>query len=494
MAGSLPTRSHRLKGVLLGTVALGLASPGLAAEPSDLERKLEQLLQEVEALKRSQEEQRQYMEEQQRKLEAQEQLLETQRDQIQAQDERIDQQEEAVLAAPAQAVTAGEHPGSFRIPGSNTSVKIGGYVKGDLFYDINSDTGDSFASSAIPADGTDEKEGSFRSHSRQTRINLTTWTPVEDLGEVRTFIEGDFFGGGGNEVFSNSTSFRIRHAFGEFTTDGFSALFGQTWTNFMPLTSYPETIDFFGPIGIPFVRQGQARFTYRGFDNWALSGSVENSELTGRDGTIESGTTIGSESSGDVQFGIDTIPDFTAAAEYDRDGWNFKVAGLARLLATESGGGAPQDDEQFGWGAFLGGVVPIGNYVPFLGDDSIQANFTYGNGVGRYMLGGFGQDARVDDDGEVDAIESWGFAGSYTHHWSDTFRSNAVYGHWTVDGDDRLGDDDTARLQTVHANLIWSPTDRVNIGIEWIYGLRTFQESDLDNTAQRVQFAAQYLF
>ena len=498
MSASFPKRSSTLKGLLLSTVALGLASPAIAAEASDLEQKLEKLLEEVEALKQSQQEQRELMDKQQREIEAREQLIEEQRKQIEkqieAQNEKIEQQGERIVAAPAQAVTVGDQPGSLKIPGTNTSIKIGGYAKADFFYDVNSDTGDSFAASAIPADGTDEKEGNFRAHSRQTRVNLETWTPIEPLGVVNTFIEGDFFGAGGNEVFSNSTSFRIRHAYGEFTRDNFGVLFGQTWTNFMPLASYPETVDFFGPAGIPFVRQGQARFTYTALDNLSISFSAENSELTARDGSVDSGNIIGSDSPQDLQFGIDRIPDFTAAIEYldEERGWDFKVSGVARLLGTESGGGAPQDDEEFGWGVFAGGVVPIGELVPIFGEDALAVNFTYGDGVGRYILNGFAQDAFIDDDGEIDPIEAWSLAAGYTHFWTDTFRSNLVYGHYEVG--DTFGDDDTERLQTIHANLIWSPTERVNLGLEWIGGLRSFEDSDLDNTAQRIQFGAQYFF
>jgi hypothetical protein len=497
MFGSLPKRSSTLKGLLLSTVALGLASPALAAEGPDLEQKLERLLEEVEALKRSQQEQREQLEKQQREIEAREQLLEEQRKlvdkQIEAQNERIEQREKMV-AAPAQAVTVGEEPGSLKIPGTNTSIKIGGYTKADFFYDVNADTGDSFAASAIPPDDVDAKEGQFRAHARQTRVNLTTWTPIEPLGEVRTFIEGDFFGAGGNEVFSNSTSFRIRHAYAEFTRDSFSGLFGQTWTNFMPLASYPETVDFFGPAGIPFARQGQARFTYTPLENLAVSFSAENSELSAREGTITSGTIIDSSGASGLQFGIDKIPDFTAAVEYldEERGWDFKVSGVARLLGTETGGGAPQDEEKFAWGVLVGGVVPLGELVPIFGEDAIAANFAYGNGIGRYILNGFGEDAVVDDDGDLNVIETWGVAAGYTHFWTDTFRSNLVYGHYEVG--DTVGDDDTERLQTLHANLIWSPSDRVNIGLEWIGGLRTFQDSSLDNTAQRVQVGVQVFF
>lgn len=475
-----PSRGSTARAALLAGVAFGLAMPAQATESDDvkkLEQQLQILMQELQEIKARQREQ-------QETIESQNKQIEEQKEQIQAQDERIEQREE-VTPAPAQAVTGGDYPGSFKLPGSDTSVKIGGYVKGDFIYDVNSDTGDSFAVSAIPADGTDEEEESFRAHAKQTRINLTTWTPTEEIGEIKTFIEGDFFGSGGNEVFSNSTLFRIRHAYAQVTQEDFNVLFGQTWTNFMPLDSYPETVDFFGPAGIPFIRQGQARFTYTGLENVSLSFAVENSELSARGDTVETASNIQSEAG--LEFGIDTLPDFTGAVEYSRDGWSARAAGVARLLATDTGGGAPTDEEELGWGIFAGAVIPT------FGDDTLQLNFTYGDGVGRYLINGFGQDAFVDPTtGSLDAIEAWGAAVGYTHHWTDTLRSNLVYGHYEVE--DTFGPDDTERLQSIHANVIWSPVERVNLGLEWMYGMRSFEDGDLDNDAQRVQFGAQFLF
>jgi len=474
------SRRWTTRAAFLAGVALIPVMQAQATEPVDVEqlqRQLETLMQELQEIKARQKQQQETIESQNRQIEEQQKTL-------QSQDERIDTQEE-VTAAPAQVVTAGDHPGSFKLPGTDTSVKIGGYVKADFFYDVNSDTGDSFAVSAIPADGTDEEEGSFRAHARQTRLNLTTWTPTDAIGEIKTFIEGDFFGAGGNEVFSNSTLFRIRHAYGQISQDDLSLLFGQTWTNFMPLASYPETIDFFGPAGIPFVRQGQARLTYTGFENFSLSASVENSELTARDGTIEDSSDIRSEAG--LEFGIDTLPDFTGAVEYSRDGWSAKLAGVARLLETDTGGGAPSDEQEFAWGVFAGAVVPT------FGEDTFQLNFAYGDGIGRYILNGFGQDAFVDPaTGSLETIEAWGAAIGYTHHWADTLRSNLVYGHYEVE--DTFGADDTERLQSFHVNLIWSPVERINLGVEGMYGIRSFEDDDLDNDALRFQFAAQYIF
>ena len=104
------------------------------------------------------------------------------------------------------------------------------------------------------------------------------------MGPLKTRFEGDFFGSGGNQIFSNSTSFRLRHAFG--SVGGLLA--GQTWSNFMPIESYPGTVDFNGPAGLTFIRQAQLRYTHKIDDHLTLRGSVENSEFNGRaaDGTV----------------------------------------------------------------------------------------------------------------------------------------------------------------------------------------------------------------
>lgn len=481
MDGQSRKRGSALRAVLLGSVALGLAVPNFAmgAEPAvDQTEKINQLEEQMELLMQELQELRAKQGEQQDTIQTQEQRIE-------AQEQQIEQQQ--ATPAPAQAVTGGDKPGSFKLPGTNTSVKIGGYVKGDAIYDVNSDLGDTFAVSAIPADGSTaaEREGHFRAHARQTRVNLQSWTPTE-FGEIHTYIEGDFFGTGGNEVFSNSTSFRLRHAFGELGP----LLVGQTWSNFMYLPSYPDTIDFFGPAGIPFVRQGQVRYTHEASDNLSLSLAIENSEFSGRGPNEE---TIGStrNTANDLQFGIDTLPDFTARATYSTDLFSANLSGVARLLDVDDGGLGAADDSEFGWGVLAAGVLNLGELSGIFGQDSLQANFTYGDGIGRYLINGFNQDARLNASGNLDTIESWGVAASYTHYWTDDLRSNLVYGHYDTEN---FAPDATDTLQSIHVNLMWTPFDQVQLGLEWMYGMRSFGDSDLDNDAQRVQFAAQFFF
>ncbi|WP_330217999.1 porin [Marinobacter similis] len=88
------------------------------------------------------------------------------------------------------------------VPGTNTTVTIGGYVKLDMIYDFDQDMGDSLFVAGLDT-ANSESDPSFRAHARQSRVRIKTTTPTE-VGDVKTTVEGDFYGGGGNEIFSNS--------------------------------------------------------------------------------------------------------------------------------------------------------------------------------------------------------------------------------------------------------------------------------------------------
>src|SRR6185295_1815391 len=98
-----------------------------------------------------------------------------------------------------------KYPGFFRIPGTPTFLKIGGYFKTDVLYD-GKPAGDpeKFVPSSIPSGvpGVNNTTVSIR----PSRINLDFRVPVKSVGDVRFFVEADFFG-------SSSTTPRLRHAY-----------------------------------------------------------------------------------------------------------------------------------------------------------------------------------------------------------------------------------------------------------------------------------------
>lgn len=269
--------SRSIRSILVGSsAALALSAGGtaLAAGSGDLETppSLDRGTVEVDALK---EQMRILME----RIDQLEQQQATSDQQV---EEKLAEMEGKVDTVPANVVVGGDIPGSFKLPGSDTSVAVSGYVKGDFIYDLDADVGDSFSVASIPLDSAPDRDN-VRLHARQSRLRVKSHTDLGNGGAIDTHIEGDFFGGGGNQFFSNSSSFRIRHAYGAYNTGNGTFLAGQTWTLFGGF-NYVSTVDFFAPNGQVFLRQGQLRWTHP--SGFAIS--VENPESFVADSAGES--------------------------------------------------------------------------------------------------------------------------------------------------------------------------------------------------------------
>lgn len=363
---------------------------------------------------------------------------------------------------------------------ADTDWEVGGYVKLDAIFDADADVGDSFVFSSIPREGSvaDERDTNVRLHARQSRLWIKTSTETKK-GPLKTHIQGDFFGGGGNQSLSNSSSFRIRHAYLE--TDHW--LFGQTWSNFMTLHAYPETVDFFGPVGIPFVRQGQIRYTFKSGENTTVSFSVENPET---DGTDSTGALV-RESGGGI--GKDEFPDITFAWQKSMGGVTIRTMAVVRDLAVDDGLPAGIDDSESGVGVGFSGTGNIGN-------DSLGGYIYAGDGIGRYLINGVGKDLHVDlATRKVETLDAMGGGFSYTHAWTPKARTNVVIGFYEVDDAEDfaglLGGFD--ELRSLHVNLMWEPWENTTLGFELIRGEIDFVDGT-DNDATRFQFGAQRNF
>ena len=336
-----------------------------------------------------------------------------------------------------------------RIPATNTAVTLSGYVRGDFRYDDSSDLGDSFVVSSIPADGSagDERDGHVRLHARQSRLIVSSETELSNGKKLTTRFEGDFFGNGGNESFSNSTSFRLRNAVASYD----KWLIGQTWSNFMDFVAYPTTVDFFGPAGKSFARQGQIRYT---LDN-GLSFSIENPETDGNGalGRIR-------ESTGGP--GADLLPDFTAAWRGGPGGagGSYEFSGIVRVLGVDgvTDAGIEVDETTTGFGFNLAGGWSFGPV-------SVAASVTAGDGIGRYIINGAGNGAFVEDDGDFDAVSAVGYSANVKYDWTENSSSLLAIGGFE-NGDTAANGIDN--LQTIHLNYIWSPYPSSSFGVEII--------------------------
>ncbi|MCP4330912.1 MAG: hypothetical protein GY791_21195 [Alphaproteobacteria bacterium] len=426
-------------------------------------------------------------------------------------------QEQQYVAAPANAVVGGDKPGSFRLPGSNTSVAIGGYAKLDLIYDINNYQGNSFSFGGIPLNAPPnsartEADGNFRLHARQSRLWVKTWTPT-DWGEFATHIEGDFEGAGGNEVFSNSSSFRLRHAYGQLG----NVLAGQTWTNFSTPFEWPGTIDFFGTIGTSFVRQAQLRYTAPLGNGMSLAVAIENPEndgllcnaglggctaavRTGTAGTNATATAAGVSGSRST----DAAPDLTARFQWGANWGTVAVAAVGRYFRVLEGSAiaamtptstsySGADDTAFGWGANVAAVFNL----PW-GNDSVGVQGIYGDGLGRYGIWGgpayiasnAGPNAAAPN---IQTVETWGANAWIEHWWTSSLFSVLAGGYASFNYPTGFAQGFTDHIVSGHVNLQWKPVSRATIGIEGSYGHRE-TTAGLQGDATRVQVGFQWGF
>ena len=157
-----------------------------------------------------------------------------------------------------------KYHGFFRLPGTQDILKIGGYFKTDFIYDLKpAGNTDSFIPSSFPIPQPTSVNNSTIS-IRPTRLNLDFRVPTTKVGEVRFYLEGDFFG-------TNSTTPRLRHAYAQVA----NFLLGQTFTNFMDPDAFPDTLDFQGPNGMVSLRNPQLRYGFALSPSTTLYISVE---------------------------------------------------------------------------------------------------------------------------------------------------------------------------------------------------------------------------
>jgi DcaP outer membrane protein len=145
------------------------------------------------------------------------------------------------------------------------SFEIYGFAQADYIQDIGGrlspEWDDAFRPSKIGIDGQYGGDGQSSVSVKQSRFGVKGALPTGSSGTPINFkFEFDLFGTG---VDAGQTTFRLRHAYGEWGT----LLAGQTNSLFMDGDVFPNTIDYWGPTGMVFYRNVQIRWTPYRTDN-----------------------------------------------------------------------------------------------------------------------------------------------------------------------------------------------------------------------------------
>jgi DcaP outer membrane protein len=347
-------------------------------------------------------------------------------------------------------------PGWIAIPKTPVKFKIGGYVKFDLIHDFDPiNSPDFFDVSKIPTDGS--KGESTHMHAKETRIFVDFRSPSK-VGELRGYIEGDFYGSGG--------AFRLRHGYVEIVGKW---LAGQTWTNFMDESMIPPTLDFEKPAAYAFARHGLFRYKHSFAKDTYLALAVEepsaSAQAPTQPGKLES-----------------PLPDFTARYRMTKHWGHVQLSGFAGQLRFQPTTGAADD-------VWLYGVNLSGQFV-LLKKDKLSFQVLCGPGVARYR-GGIS--AGLDENGKLEALVGTGYTVSYLHYWSAAFSSIIVFNYGEEDNTPGQPTSDISRINYIAGNLLWHFAENAFAGIEYLRGTREDIDK-LDGTANRLQFSVRYSF
>jgi hypothetical protein len=393
--------------------------------------------------------------------------------------------------------------GAFVIPGTNTTLHVGGFIDLSASYDANSSigpagyiqtgfspnkyannaAGNATGNSSVALPGTPFAKaiGRFQMDPRFSRLNMETDTPSE-FGDIGTVLEFDLFGEGlsANQKLTYSTSPRLRRAF---VTVG-NWLFGQTQQLTYDGATNVGSIDnnsFMGQESGNRWPQIQYRWNIDPAQKHQAYFAVE-APYSDVLGIAPSNFTAGNMNyQSDV---VSHVPDFSAKYVENGTWGRFFAAGTLRNIEVNtngvpgstafSGNAAGADVNPIHTNIWSGYVDAGAKVYTTLGDrrNAVFANANWGPADGRGYQYNQNNSAVLSNTGKLYTQQAAGFNVAYQHWFNDNWQSNLAYGlqhQWN-----KLAYQNPQGLwkggQQVEANVLWMPTSFLNFGLayQWL--------------------------
>lgn len=315
----------------------------------------------------------------------------------------------------------------------------------------------------------------------------------QEIGGKDLFVkfEFDLFGTGDD---AGQTTFRLRHAYGSWGP----ILAGQTNSLFMDGDTFPNTIEYWGPVGMVFLRNPQVRYSF-------ASGSHKFAVAVEKPGNdIDSGAIRQVDPSLGANIrGSEKLPDLTGQYRYEGGWGHVQLAGILRKVGYETDGtlnNEPKDSE-VGWGVNLSSNIKTWN------KDMLHLSVVYGEGIASYMNDGgtdLGPKIRNRNGPPIvgtpppgvlgpKVVPTLGLMAYYDHYWNDQWSSS--FG-WSMHKQDNTSFQQTTAYhsgQYASANILFTPHKRILIGAEALWGQREDNDGDKGEDT-RVQFTFKYSF
>ncbi|BAM90873.1 conserved exported hypothetical protein [Bradyrhizobium oligotrophicum S58] len=350
--------------------------------------------------------------------------------------------------------------GFYYIPGTDTCIKLGGYLRAETALWTNSNYGGAYSGQA----GADNRlSNRYQMRSRED-LNIDTRTATE-YGVVRTYFDAvlTWTSGSNAGAGAGATSYTgdgisggslgVYYAFIQFA--GFTM--GKAVSTFdAPWTNYPGN-NFDGLVGGSGSNNGVNQFTYTADFGQGITAAVSLEDQTqffttniwNTSGITAAGVLGGAY--GTSSFGGTVSPDIIGMVRVDQ-AWGIFQASFAAhdnhtaYYGASETSGHPSD--KWGWAAQL--ALSIKN-IPTGPGDVVNLQAVYTDGASRYnfqslantsytMYGSSGvtgayqsvgfagvADAVFSNGSGLSTVQTWGMRGAFTHNWDPRWNT-AVYG------------------------------------------------------------------
>jgi hypothetical protein len=365
-------------------------------------------------------------------------------------------------------------------PEEKTRMDIYGFTMLDIGYDarqVDPNWFDVLRPTKLPAfEDQFGRDGRTYASVRQSRFGVKTWIPTR-AGEVRTIFEFELFGVGPD---AGQTTFRLRHAWGEFNVWGA----GQTWSPFMDPDVFPNSLEYWGPPGMVFFRNVQVRWMpLQGANEFFLA--LERPGASGDPGVL-----VGTPEFAAADLsGRFPYPDVSSHYKRKGDWGHVQIAAIGRRMAWDDRdpNGPDLSGNEFGWGVNLSSVLKFH-------EDFLRLQVAYGEGIANYM-----NDATADvgavfgaDVGE--ALPLIGIVAFYDRTWSKKFSSSIGYSMLDFDNSEAQDPSTFERGDYALVNLKYQPTENLMWGGELQWGRRENFDDGFDVDDYRLQVSVRYNF
>ncbi|WP_200941168.1 porin [Afipia sp. Root123D2] len=405
--------------------------------------------------------------------------------------------------------------GFFYVPGTDTCIKLGGYLRSDLT--IHGGTHHNpYWNGAGGAGGRDANGFNWRS---RMAVTIDTRTATE-YGVVRTFGQGDWQWSTGDVP--GGGAFALEHAFVQFAgfTFGKSASAYSTPWNGGPgnNTSYL--------IGGNDTSTGVNNVQYTFDFGNGLSASLGVDEPIAYDRTVlgnlgafgsPTPAVLGTVGNG---YGGQDVPDFVGRIRLDQAWGLVQLSGAAHQLNAAYYGaneltGHPDNE----WGFAVQGALELRN-LPTGPGDRLRLDATYADGATRYVIAtsgtspsfamfdsgsgvayqgvgfGFTSDGLYGVGSNIEKTRAWGLRGAYTHNWNRYWQTDLFGSYSSVNYNETAstmycagyrarvagayGCDPDFNIYQVGLRTGWTPVKNLTLSAEVMYA---FLDQSFDGAA-----------